>query len=512
MSHKTQGATLAPVERTSLAAAGLINAVGSLLDELVETSTMPRQDIAAALGVTPARISQVLGGDGNVRIATLARIVDACNATISMTATLRSTGESVSVPRPATRRRRPSDVTRNRTQAPPSDVEGTSLAAAALINAVGSLMEQTIDLSGVLRRDIAAAMGVTPGRVSQIVDGDGNVRVATLARLMEAAGADLSMTATTRSGAVITVRRQPMRRRASAKARTAEVVDLPSRRAPASATRPAATTRNRLRELVPLRELVARGVLPADTEAQPAAVCELLGLADLWDEPQFAAVARRHNATQAATHHQRAWLACARAAARSGLVADLDVAGLRELAAGLTRELIDPTAFAGLPPRFADVGVRLVHVEQFSGGKISGVAFRLDANDRAAVIALSGRGRRLDKVLFTLLHESAHVVLGHTHANHVVLDIDMDDAASAREADANALAASWVLPEPLTTPREVTAAWIEEEAAQRGIHPIVLIGRLQSDGDLPWNSTLCKGAPTVIEQFNAWSNFREAPS
>lgn len=243
MRHERQSATADPVEHTSLAAAGLINAVGSLMDELVGTSTMLRQEIATVMGVTPARISQVLGGDGNVRVATLGRIVEACDATISITATLRSTGKSVTVPRPATRRR-PASSTHHRTQAPPSDLERTSLAAAALINAVGSLMEQTVALSGIPRRDIAAAMGVTPGRVSQVVDGDGNVRVATLARVMEATGADLSFTATTPAGAHITVPRRPARRRP---ARVSDGVDPPSHQASTAINRSPAATRDRLR-------------------------------------------------------------------------------------------------------------------------------------------------------------------------------------------------------------------------------------------------------------------------
>lgn len=493
-------------DRTSLAAASLINAVGSLLEQLVDASGMRRQDVAAAMGVTPARISQLLSVDGNVRVATLGRVAEACGATLTVTATLRTTGESITVPRPATRRSREAPAFHDLVPSAVDDVERTGLAAAALINAVGSLMEQTVDLSGVTRRDIASTMNVTPGRVSQLIDGDGNVRMATLARVMETLDAEIILTANMRrDGAVISVPRQATRRR-STSAPVAEVVELASRRSEARTTRDAAETRGRMRELVPLRELVVRGTLPAEFEDQPGAVCELLGILNLWDEPRFACAARRHNVAEPATFHQRAWLACVRAAARSRQVRDLDVAGLRELAAGLPHDLTDAAAFADLPARFAKVGARLVHVDQFSGGKISGVAIRLDPADTSAVIALSGRGKRLDKVLFTLLHESAHVVLGHAQADNVILDTD-HGAADDQEVAADALAASWALPGPFDKPSRVTPQWIEDEAARRAIHPIVLIGRLQSDGDIKWGSSLAKGAPNVDDHLKTWPRF-----
>lgn len=499
MSRETKNATLDPVERTSLAAAALINAVGSLMEQLVESASLPRQDIAARIGVTPARISQLLGGDGNVRISTLGRLVEACGATLTITATLRSTGESITVPRPVARSR-PAPGLRPRIGEPLSDVDRTSLAAAGMINAVGSRMEQTVDLSGISRRDIAAAMGVTAGRVTQIVDGDGNVRVATLARVIDAAGADLSVAAVMRDGASINVPRRPTRQRSTASPRTAEVVDLAARRTDRAAVR------QRLRELVPVRELVSRGILPDNDDSHPEAVCALLEIPNVWAEPRFAAAARRHNVTESVTNHQRAWLACARSAARNVRVAALDVTGLSELAAGLARNVVEPASFVDLPRRFAEVGVRLVHVEQFKGGKISGAAFRIDPDDASAAIALSGRGQRLDKVLFTLLHESAHVVLGHTRTQQVILDVDDDTETHAHETSADELAASWVLPDPIEAPALVTETWVQVESARLGIHPIVLVGRLQSMDALPWNTPLSKGAPKVHEQLRAWAS------
>lgn len=81
------------------------------------------------------------------------------------------------------------------------------LAAARLASLVTGLLEKVETHSSVLHKDVAAAMGVTAGRVSQIMSSDGNLRIATLARLLDGFGYELSLTATPRDGqgSVITV-------------------------------------------------------------------------------------------------------------------------------------------------------------------------------------------------------------------------------------------------------------------------------------------------------------------
>lgn len=69
------------------------------------------------------------------------------------------------------------------------------LAAAKLANSVGSLMGRAARASGKLSSQIAKDMQVTPGRVTQILGSGGNVRIATLARFMDACGYELKLTA-----------------------------------------------------------------------------------------------------------------------------------------------------------------------------------------------------------------------------------------------------------------------------------------------------------------------------
>lgn len=100
------------------------------------------------------------------------------------------------------------------------------LAAARLASLVTGLLEQVEMRSSALQKDVAEAMGVTPGRVSQLLSGDGNLRIATLARLLDGFGYELSLTATPRDGgeAISVPGRRRRGRRQAASAGTAEAL------------------------------------------------------------------------------------------------------------------------------------------------------------------------------------------------------------------------------------------------------------------------------------------------
>lgn len=94
-------------ERLNAAAAALSSAVGSLLEQMVDDGDLPKQDVAERMGVSPSRISQLLTGDGNLRMATLARFAEACGYDLTLTATPRdtSTKRPITVPRTSRPRR-----------------------------------------------------------------------------------------------------------------------------------------------------------------------------------------------------------------------------------------------------------------------------------------------------------------------------------------------------------------------------------------------------------------------
>ncbi len=268
--------------------------------------------------------------------------------------------------------------------------------------------------------------------------------------------------------------------------------------------------RARLNTLVPISTLKKRGVLLGNTlDELEAEVVELLELDHLDDQPSFCLAARRSNRDEPTTTVQKAWVACVRREARTRLarVEPYSKSKLKALAAKLPTLLCRPSAFAELPDLFAAAGVVLVYVEALPGAKIDGCAFTLD---RTPVIAVSGRGKRLDKVLWTLLHEIAHVLLGHASAQVVVETLDDHHDLDSGQIDddevaANHRARAWLLPDPLPRPPgRVNAGWVNAMAAQRGLAPIVIVGQLQNEKILDWRTTLARNAPTITDVLAGW--------
>jgi len=103
------------------------------------------------------------------------------------------------------------------------------------------------------------------------------------------------------------------------------------------------------------------------------------------------------------------------------------------------------------------------------------------------VIGLSGRIAKLDSVLFTLLHEIAHIHMGHVNERGA-LDIDLPSTAtSVRERQADKTAARWALPKALGIKAPISRGSVLSSAEMLGVHPALIVGRLHHDGVLPWS-------------------------
>lgn len=241
--------------------------------------------------------------------------------------------------------------------------------------------------------------------------------------------------------------------------------------------------RARLREVIPLAEVRRRGWIP-DTDNMDqvdAAVCELLEIDSLDERPAFAAAARRANSGDPATPEQTAWLGRVRRVAERQPVGVFDVGALGELAPRLAGMLRDgPSGLADLPGRLAACGVRLVFCEGLRGGRLDGAVSFL--GDGGPVIGLTARGNRFDSLLFTLLHECAHLTLGHiTPERGALLDDDLTETTDDPiEAAANDQAGTWLIPDGCNVGAASSTA-IDAAAEWLGVHPSVVIGRLQRD-------------------------------
>jgi HTH-type transcriptional regulator/antitoxin HigA len=139
-------------------------------------------------------------------------------------------------------------------------------------------------------------------------------------------------------------------------------------------------------------------------------------------------------------------------------------------------------------------GVALVFVEELPGCRASGATRWL--NRHKAVIQLSFRYRTNDHLWFTLLHEAGHLLL--TPEEKAFVDEPSSlSSTDPREAQANEFAANLLIPRDdydqfvngMGT-RRPTSAIIREFADSIGIHPGIVVGRLQHDGLVPYGSSL----------------------
>ncbi|MDI3491054.1 MAG: HTH-type transcriptional regulator / antitoxin HigA [Thauera sp.] len=141
-----------------------------------------------------------------------------------------------------------------------------------------------------------------------------------------------------------------------------------------------------------------------------------------------------------------------------------------------------------------DAGVLFVMVPAIPRAHVSGVARWLGPT--RPLIQLSLYGKSNDKFWFSFFHEAAHILL-HAGSKEDRKSVFLDDPNAAhtddpREHEANEWAGNWLIPpqHAARLPALRSAAEIEAFAQEIGIHPAIVLGRLQHDGHVPYASAL----------------------
>ncbi len=152
---------------------------------------------------------------------------------------------------------------------------------------------------------------------------------------------------------------------------------------------------------------------------------------------------------------------------------------------GLTRE--QPEVFEPqLRKLLQESGVALILVPAIPRAHVSGVARWLSPT--RPVIQLSLYGKTNDKFWFAFFHEAAHILL-HANTKEEKKSVFLDDPNASysddpKEYEANEWAGSYLIPaeykaELVSLRSKVT---VENFANKIGIHPGIVVGRLQHDG------------------------------
>lgn len=259
-------------------------------------------------------------------------------------------------------------------------------------------------------------------------------------------------------------------------------------------------------ERFPLKEMMDVGVLPkrrVDAKSKPSLVGELLsffGVAspDQWDS-QYGCMElafRRSREDQADVAAISAWLRMGERIAEKldGPAYDETrlKAALLEIR-GLTCQA--PQEFQPRMQRLLhEAGVAFVLVPALPRTHVSGVARWLHA--RRPLIQLSLYGKLNDRFWFSFFHEAAHILLHSQQKKSVFLDDPSKaESTSAEEREANAWARDFLIePNSAVALKGLpqTKPSVVRFARSIGVHPGIVVGRMQHDGllDVRWLNDL----------------------
>ena len=329
----------------------------------------------------------------------------------------------------------------------------------------GEYIKDELDARGWNQADLAEIMGRSPKLVSAIIAGSSSITPETAQALGEAFGTSaqvwMNLDAVYRLWRLRPDERVARRARLYAKG--------------------------------PIKEMVHRRFIEPseDLDALERRVKDFFELESLEDQPRFAYAARKSTTYTETTPVQYAWLFRAKALAQAVPVSrPFTDDAFKDALAGLRPLMANPEDIYKIPNVLGAAGIRLVVVEPLSGMKIDGVTFWLD--DSSPVIALSMRYGRIDWFWFSVLHEMDHV--GHCEG---ALDVQLvgKDAVPSQtknptEQRADRFAADFEIPcqqlesfiarvAPLYSKVRIAGF-----AATLGIHPGLVVGRLQHDGQV----------------------------
>ena len=248
-----------------------------------------------------------------------------------------------------------------------------------------------------------------------------------------------------------------------------------------------------------LKELVKRGVL--DKPASGAeAVAKLLaffgvGSVNAWHEKyEGMSVACRHSPSfQSDKTALATWLRLGELEAEQQKCADYNAARFKRVLKeirGLTQTPL-VRAMEEAQQRCNDAGVALVLVKPLPKTALSGAAWWL--TPRKAVIELSLRHKTDDHLWFSLFHEAAHILL-HSKKQVFIDWMKSNEEIADVESEANLWASNFLIPQGDWKQLAATSLYsemaIRQFAEEQGIAPSIIVGRLQHEGCLSWQTPL----------------------
>lgn len=245
--------------------------------------------------------------------------------------------------------------------------------------------------------------------------------------------------------------------------------------------------RSRIYSTVPVRELVKRGWIKGseDTAELEDQVCNFLGVSTIEETPVASASLRISESRGPENSAKIAWIKRVEQLAREQPVGNFNQEQLWQQHSKITDLARNVEDVAKLPNVFREFGVHFLVVPHLPHTYLDGAALFVGQHP---VIAVTLRYDRIDYFWFTVLHEWAHIVLGHpAHTDTLFDDYEESGSESSQhvELEANELARRTLLDQqaldqfvarvrPYFSKTE-----IESFAAEQKRHPGIVLGQLQ---------------------------------
>ena len=249
----------------------------------------------------------------------------------------------------------------------------------------------------------------------------------------------------------------------------------------------------------PVKELVNRGILdkPASDAEATSKLLAFFGVGSVsaWHAKyEEMSVAYRHSPSfQSDKPALATWLRLGELEAQRQECGDYNEAQFKRTLKdirGLTQRPVEQ-ALEEAQQLCKEAGVAFVLVKPLPKTALSGAAWWL--NPRKAVIELSGRHKTDDHLWFSLFHEAAHVLL-HSKKQVFIDWMKSNEEIADVESEANLWASNFLIPhgewkQLVATPSYSEMA-IRQFAEEQGIAPSIIVGRLQHEGRVSWQTQL----------------------
>ncbi len=250
--------------------------------------------------------------------------------------------------------------------------------------------------------------------------------------------------------------------------------------------------RSDLYSFFPIADLVRRQYIKRKkgVEDLKKDIFELLGISSEGDLKTLVSARLRASEGEIVFSYLRSWVLLAKKIAKRQKVGVYDKNKLIDFSKKIKNFSSESGGIKNIVEELKNIGVRIVFLPHFSKTRVDGAACWLDST--SPVIIMSLRYERIDNFYFTLLHEIGHLILhDFLPAGSCFIDDIHSPSKDDKEEEANEFAVSSLgLDGVIESLKfiEITPQIINKKSQELGMHPSLLIGHLQYENLLNYNS------------------------